>query len=96
MAKSSMVRHAYRKSLMDDPRHLMRWLKAQAVGGSPDEAALAVAKAEGISLKTAKQSITEVEAYRKKNDRIAIANVARDAEALRGDPPEGRTREDNG
>ena len=76
MAK--MQRAIYRKSLMDDPRHLMRWLKAQAVGGSPEEAAKAVAKSEGISLKTAQQSIVEVEAYRKKNDRTEFDYAIRD------------------
>ena len=76
--KSPIIRSAYRKSLMDDPRHLMRWLKAQAVGGSPEEAAKAVAKAEGVSLQTALQSIREVDAYRKKNERTEFDYAIRD------------------
>ena len=69
----------YRPTLMEDPRHMMRWLKAQAVGGSEEAAARAVAAAEGVSIQTARQSIREVDAYRKKNDRtefdLAIRNV---------------------
>jgi len=64
VAKNPRTRAIVRKSIMDDPRHLMRWLKSQAVGGSPEEAAKAVAKAEGVTVQTAKQSIQAVEAYR--------------------------------
>lgn len=57
----------------------MRWLKAQAVGGSEDAAAKAVAASEGISLATARQSIQAVDMYRKRNDKsefdLAIRNV---------------------
>ena len=69
MPKKPMQRAIQKKSLMDDPRHLMRWLKSQAIGGSPEEAAKAVAKSEGISLQTAKQSIREVEAFSAKYDK---------------------------
>jgi len=78
MPKKQGVREVYRKSLMDNPLHLMRWLKAQAVGGSPEEAAKAVAKSEGISVATAKQSIVEVDAYRKRNDRVEFDLSLRD------------------
>jgi len=64
MPKKKQQRAIVRQNIMEDPRHLMRWLKAQAVGGSPEEAAKAVAKAEGVTVQTAKQSIQAVEAYR--------------------------------
>jgi hypothetical protein len=66
-------------SMMENPIHLMRWLRAQAAGGSEEAAAKVVAKEEGISLATARQSIRAVDAYRKKNDKsefdYAIRNV---------------------
>lgn len=78
---------------MDDPRHLMRWLKAQAVGGSEEAAARAVAQSEGITIQTAKASIREVDTYRKKNDRpefdlairsVVISTAPKVAETLAG------------
>jgi len=78
MPKGIAVRKAYRSSIMDDPRHLLRWLKAQAVGGSGDVAARAVAKAERVSVETVKASIREVDAYRSRNDRVEFDYAIRD------------------
>jgi limonene-1,2-epoxide hydrolase len=64
MPKKKTQRAIVRQNIMEDPRHLMRWLKSQSAGGSPEEAAKAVAKAEGVTIQTAKQSIQQVEAYR--------------------------------
>jgi hypothetical protein len=73
-----MTRSVYRKSLMDNPVHLMRWLKAQAIGGTPEEAARAVARSEGVTLDTAKKSIQEVDAYRKRNEKTEFDLSIRD------------------
>lgn len=54
---------------MDNPIHLMRWLKAQAVGGSEEASCRAVAKAERVSYEAVRQSIRMVAAYRARNDR---------------------------
>lgn len=69
---------AYRPTLMEDPRHLMRWLKAQAVGGSEEAAARAVAQSEHITIETARASIREVDAYRKRNDKVEFDYAIRD------------------
>lgn len=49
-------------STMSDPRHLLRYLKSQA-GATPAE----IAKQEGVSQATVRQSILQVEAYRKRS-----------------------------
>lgn len=63
---------------MDDPRHLLRFLKAQAVGGSEDAAATAIAKSERVSVETVKKSIREVDAFRQRNDRAQFDLALRD------------------
>lgn len=56
----------------------MRWLKAQAVGGSEEAAARAVAQSEHITIETARASIREVDAYRKRNDKVEFDYAIRD------------------
>lgn len=63
---------------MDDPRHLRRYLKALAVGGSEDAAAAAIAREERVSIAVVKTSIRAVDAYRKKNDKIEFDYALRD------------------
>jgi hypothetical protein len=57
---------------LTDPRHLMRHLKAQAIGGTPHEAAVAIAKAEGVSVDTVKKSINQVDMYYKSNSAVRM------------------------
>lgn len=73
-----MATRAINRSPLEDPRHLMRWLKAQAVGGSEAAAARAVAKEEHISIPAARQSIRMVETYRRKNDKVEFDFAMRD------------------
>lgn len=63
---------------MDDPRHLLRFLKAQVVGGSEDAAATAIARSERVSVETVKRSIREVDAFRQRNDRVQFDLALRD------------------
>lgn len=69
----------HRRMSLTDPRHLMRFLKAQAQGGTTAEAAAVIAKSEGVSISTVKHSINQVDCYRKQNSGIemelAIRNV---------------------
>ena len=50
-----------------NPRHLMRYLKAQAMGGTEAEKLAAIAKSEGVSAATVKQSVCQVDRYYKQN-----------------------------
>lgn len=68
----------HRDSILENPVHLIRWMKAQAAGGDEDAAARAVAKSEHISVETAKRSIRHVEIYRKKNERVEFDLAIRD------------------
>jgi hypothetical protein len=63
---------------MDNPIHLMRWLKAQAVGGSEEAAARAVAASEGRSIDVVRQSIRMVAAFRARNDKANFDYAMRD------------------
>ena len=54
------------KSSLADPRHLLRWLKWQGAGAD-DEALKRIAKDENVSLATVKQSVMQVDVYRKQN-----------------------------
>lgn len=56
----------------------MRWLKAQAVGGSEEAAARAVAKSEGKSIDVVRHSIRLVSAYRARNDKSNFDFAMRD------------------
>lgn len=54
------------RSSLADPRHLLRYLKFQAEGAD-DEAIKRIAKTENVSVATVKQSVMQVEVYRKTN-----------------------------
>lgn len=61
-----------RRSLADG-RHLIRFLKSQAGAD-----AAAIAKQEGVSLQTVRQSISQMEIYRKKNTQVEFELAIRD------------------
>lgn len=65
------------KAIAEDPRHIVRYLKAQVMGGSEEAAATAIAKSEGVSMQTVLKSIRQVDTYRKKNDRIEFDYAVR-------------------
>ena len=52
---------------MRDPRHLMRFVKFQALTGTDAERLKAIAKSEGVSVDTVKTSIRQIEAYNNQN-----------------------------
>lgn len=72
------MRSAFKSSIMDDPRHLQRYLKALAVGGSEDAAAQVIAREERVSVETVKKSIRAVDTYRKRNEKIEFDYAIRD------------------
>ena len=57
-----------------DPRHLMRFLKAQANGGNLK----AIAAAEKVSLETIRQSVNEIERYRNRCSNAEMEFAIRD------------------
>jgi hypothetical protein len=66
-----------RQVSLEDPRHLMRYLKAQAQGGTTQEAALAIAKSEGVSVDAVRRSIVSVESYRNMNSSLQMELAVR-------------------
>lgn len=63
-----------------DPRHLMRFVKFQALSGSESERITAIAAAEHVSKEAVRQSVKEIERYRQQNtreefDRNVIASL---------------------
>lgn len=63
---------------LTDPRHLMRFLKAEAIGGTLRERAAAVAKDEGISVEAARRSIYQVDCYRRSHAQPEMDLAIRD------------------
>jgi hypothetical protein len=61
-----------------DPRHLMRYLKAQAMGGEEKEKLAAIAKSEGVSVQTIRNSVYEIDTYRKRNTTLEMDMAIRD------------------
>jgi hypothetical protein len=53
---------------MRDPRHLMRFVKFQALTGSDIERIAAIAKSEGVSKDTIKTSIRQIQMYNSQNE----------------------------
>ena len=53
---------------MRDPRHLMRFVKFQALTGTEIERLAAIAKSEGVSKETVKASVRQIEMYNKQNE----------------------------
>jgi hypothetical protein len=52
---------------MRDPRHLMRFVKFQALTGSDIERIAAIAKSEGVSKDTVKASVRQIQLYQEQN-----------------------------
>jgi hypothetical protein len=52
---------------MRDPRHLMRLVKFQALTGTEAERLKAVAKSEGVSMETIKDSVRKMQSYQEQN-----------------------------
>lgn len=59
---------------LTDPRHLMRFLRAQANGGNLAE----IAKKEGVSVQAIKSSVMEIERYRSRNTNTEMDFAIRD------------------
>jgi hypothetical protein len=66
------------RTSLADPRHLMRYLKAQAMGGEEKDKLAAIARAEGVSIQTVRQSVTHIDTYRKKNTSLEMDLAIRD------------------
>lgn len=62
------------KRSLADPRHLMRYLKSKTPGGTPE----AIAKSEGVSVATVKQSISMIDTYRNMNTSSEMDLAIRD------------------
>lgn len=62
-----------RNRSLADPRHLMRFLKHKA-GTDPK----VIAQQEGVSIETVRQSITQIDSYRKKNTQPELDLAVRD------------------
>jgi hypothetical protein len=88
MATRSLVSRRGRRS-QNDPRHLVRYLKAQAPGVTAES----IAKSEGVSVATVRASITQIETYRKQNTTeemdLAIRNMVVSAVPQARDTIEG-------
>ena len=78
---STAIRFPVRRMSLADPRHLMRYLKAQT---NMDPAA--IAKSEGVSVQVVKRSISEVDRYYKMNATpqvdVAVRSLIRSASVL--------------
>ena len=57
---------------MRDPRHLMRFVKFQALTGSDGERLKAIAKSEGVSVITVKDSVRQIQMYREQNQTLNV------------------------
>ena len=70
------MKSSYTKSLstrnMRDPRHLMRFVKFQALTGSDGERLKAIAKSEGVSVITVKDSVRQIQMYREQNQTLNV------------------------
>ena len=66
----------YTKSLstrnMRDPRHLMRFVKFQALTGTDAERLKAIAKSEGVGVETIKDSVRQIQLYREQNATLNV------------------------
>ncbi len=63
---------ALSKHNMRDPRHLMRFVKFQALTGTEPERLKAIAKSESVSVQTVKDSVRQIQSYKEQN---ATGNV---------------------
>lgn len=71
-----MVKSTYTKSLstrnMRDPRHLMRFVKFQALTGTDAERLKAIAKSEGVGVSTVKDSVRQIQMYQEQNATLNV------------------------
>ena len=58
---------ALSKHNMRDPRHLMRFVKFQALTGTEPERLKAIAKSESVSVQTVKDSVRQIQSYQEQN-----------------------------
>lgn len=63
-----MASRAMANRNMRDPRHLMRFVKFQALTGTDSERLKAIAKSEGVGLETIRASVRQIQTYRAQND----------------------------
>ena len=70
------MKSTYTKSLstrnMRDPRHLMRFVKFQALTGTDAERLKAIAKSEGVGVSTVKDSVRQIQSYREQNATLNV------------------------
>jgi hypothetical protein len=57
---------------MRDPRHLMRFVKFQALTGTETERLTAIAKSEGVSASTVRESVRQIQSYREQNATLNV------------------------
>lgn len=57
---------------MRDPRHLMRFVKFQALTGTDAERLKAIAKSEGVAVDTIKDSVRQIQLYREQNATLNV------------------------
>ena len=57
---------------MRDPRHLMRFVKFQALTGTDTERLKAIAKSEGVGVDTVKASVSQIQSYREQNATLNV------------------------
>lgn len=57
---------------MRDPRHLMRFVRFQALTGTEVERLAAIAKSEGVSKDTVKASVRQIEMYNRQNETARV------------------------
>lgn len=63
---------ALSKHNMRDPRHLMRFVKFQALTGTETERLTAIAKSEGVSASTVRESVRQIQSYREQNATLNV------------------------
>lgn len=74
----SLSKTVARPHNLSDPRHLMRFLKAEALSGTEAEKVAAIAKAEGVSAATVRESIRTISRYRAQNSTLELDLAIRD------------------
>jgi hypothetical protein len=69
---------ALKQGSVSDPRHYMRFLKAQAIPGTEEERFAAIAKQEKVTVETVRDSVRRVEQYRGRNTQVEMEFGMRD------------------
>lgn len=57
---------------MRDPRHLMRFVKYQAITGTESERFAAISKSEGVKVETVKASVRQIQMYEEQNKTFRV------------------------